>query len=157
MSAGLWFAAFAAAAQSPEALPPICAGPAFVYFDSGSAAITAEASARLQLLAASLTHDGGTHPVILRGHADRVGTEAANLLLSRRRAETVRDYLLAHGILPSRIVVTAVGETRPLVETDDDVPEQQNRIVVFEEHIPLAEMERRDAIWRRSGQPRPIC
>jgi len=48
------------------------------------------------------------------GHADRIGAEAYNLALSRRRAEAVRDYLAGKGVEAKRVRAEAVGETEPV-------------------------------------------
>jgi len=48
------------------------------------------------------------------GHADRIGGEAYNLALSRRRAEAVRDYLAGKGVEAKRVRAEAVGETEPV-------------------------------------------
>jgi OOP family OmpA-OmpF porin len=48
------------------------------------------------------------------GHADRIGGEAYNLALSRRRAEAVRDYLAGKGAEAKRVRAEAVGEAQPV-------------------------------------------
>jgi outer membrane protein OmpA-like peptidoglycan-associated protein len=62
------------------------------------------------------------------GHADRVGTSTANLRLSRRRAEAIKEGLVQRGVAAARIRTEAFGEDRPIVETTDGVPEAQNRL-----------------------------
>jgi outer membrane protein OmpA-like peptidoglycan-associated protein len=52
-----------------------------------------------------------------------------NQALSRRRAETVAAELVRLGIAREEIVITALGESQPLVPTADDVREPQNRRV----------------------------
>jgi len=47
------------------------------------------------------------------GHADRIGAEAYNLALSRRRAEAVRDYLAGKDVDAKRVRAEAVGEAEP--------------------------------------------
>jgi OOP family OmpA-OmpF porin len=52
--------------------------------------------------------------IVVRGNADRIGTEAYNMKLSVRRAEAVRDYLiLTGGIAADKLVTTGVGESQP--------------------------------------------
>ena len=63
------------------------------------------------------------------GHADRSGTIQYNQALSRRRAEAVAAELVRQGIAREEIVVTAHGETQPLVTTADGAREPQNRRV----------------------------
>ena len=93
----------------------------------------------------------------LTGSADRVGSKAANLRLSRRRAETVRDYLAAKGFSRARIKVKAAGENRPMVETPDGIAEAQNRYVYLFEYLAPQEQARREAIWARVGVPKIVC
>jgi len=63
------------------------------------------------------------------GHADRMGTDSYNLKLSSRRANFVRDFLTAKGIKSSVLFVSFQGESRLLVNTDDEVAEPLNRRV----------------------------
>lgn len=48
------------------------------------------------------------------GHADRIGGEAYNLALARRRAEALRDYFAGKGVEAKRVRTEAVGETQPV-------------------------------------------
>lgn len=48
------------------------------------------------------------------GHTDRIGTEASNRALSLARAETVKRYLVAHGIDAARIRADGVGSSQPV-------------------------------------------
>ena len=63
------------------------------------------------------------------GHADRTGTAAYNLALSRRRAETVAGELVRQGVPAASIVINAFGDTKPLVATGPGQREPQNRRV----------------------------
>lgn len=67
--------------------------------------------------------------VLVIGHTDRVGTDAANDELSRQRAEVVRRALMARGVAPQNIVVIGRGEREPIVATADGVAEPRNRRV----------------------------
>jgi len=52
--------------------------------------------------------------IIVRGNTDRIGTEAYNMRLSVRRAETVRDYLIVTGgIAAVKLDTSGVGESQP--------------------------------------------
>lgn len=52
------------------------------------------------------------------GHADVIGSERANNLLSQRRAETVRSYLVSRGVRAEAISAVGLGETQPVKECD---------------------------------------
>ena len=68
----------------------------------------------------------------ITGSTDRAGSTEYNLLLSRRRAEGVRDALLARGMSPRiQVSIVANGETQPLNQTRDGVADAQNRHVVI--------------------------
>lgn len=63
------------------------------------------------------------------GHADCKGSSSFNLQLSLRRAEAVKAALVSRGVPGKAIVVDGVGEDWPLIQTEDGVPERQNRYV----------------------------
>jgi OOP family OmpA-OmpF porin len=67
----------------------------------------------------------------IQGYADARGDAAYNWDLSRRRALAVRDWLLAHGIEPSRLALTAHGKSSPLERDHTEQAHEQNRRVVF--------------------------
>jgi outer membrane protein OmpA-like peptidoglycan-associated protein len=63
------------------------------------------------------------------GHADATGSDPYNLALSLRRAETVRDALVAAGVPSDVIEITYHGANNPLIPTPRGVPEPRNRRV----------------------------
>ena len=67
--------------------------------------------------------------VLLRGHTDRLGTASFNVILSRRRAESVRHFLIAHGAPGERIDIEAVGDTEPADTGDGFMAWAKNRRV----------------------------
>lgn len=67
--------------------------------------------------------------VYVVGHTDLVGNEAYNTGLSSRRANYVRDLLVSSGIKPNTLFISFYGKARPLVPTQDEVPEPRNRRV----------------------------
>lgn len=75
------------------------------------------------------------HPEILvleiEGHADGTGSEEYNDALSLRRAEAVRDWLVARGIAPERLRVSARGERAPVEPNEEEAGREQNRRVRF--------------------------
>lgn len=70
---------------------------------------------QLEQLATMLTRRQIT-AVRLVGYTDRLGSPQANRTLSRRRAETVRDYLVVRGVPPEVFSVEGRGEADPLVQ-----------------------------------------
>ena len=118
-------AAGAAGAFDTEPAPP---QGFVVYFDVGTTKMTAESRAAWDAVVAAIT--GRPVPEItVTGYADRAGDEGKNLELSRRRAEAVRDRLVAAGVDPAWIEVVWFGENRPAVTTPDGAAEPRNRRV----------------------------
>lgn len=67
----------------------------------------------------------------ISGHTDNAGTPAYNLQLSQRRAQSVSDYLIQHGVESSRILQKGYGATKPLKPNDSEVNRQVNRRIEF--------------------------
>ena len=63
------------------------------------------------------------------GKTDRVGAPPANMALAQRRADTVRDALIATGVRAASIDTSWTGEGRQQVATADDVAAPRNRVV----------------------------
>lgn len=57
--------------------------------------------------------------VRLEGHADRRGSEDANLALSERRAQAVKQALVAAGVAPEQVQIVPLGESRARAELAD--------------------------------------
>lgn len=80
----------------------------------------------------AIKHHLATFPapeVVVTGHADRLGSTAYNDELSLRRANQMRDVLVAAGIDADKIQVVGRGEREPLIPTPDSVGEPRNRRV----------------------------
>ncbi len=70
------------------------------------------------------------HPrqnVVLQGHADRIGTDAYNLALSKGRAQQVRDALVQRGVAADRIVIAVYGDR----DASRGENELDRRVVIF--------------------------
>jgi OOP family OmpA-OmpF porin len=67
--------------------------------------------------------------VTVIGRADRAGTATANMALSERRAELVRDALITAGVPSARVDTSWLGEGKQDVPTPDDVAQQRSRVV----------------------------
>lgn len=111
---------------------PVWALSPFILFDSGSARLSPAAQVVLDNAVAQI-RSLDIRQIEIIGSTDRVGSDAANLALSRRRAEAVRDALLAKGMSRYvRVVIISGGETlQPLVRTEDGIADPQNRNVVI--------------------------
>ena len=83
---------------------------ATVYFGFNQASLDAAAQRALLEALLALPQIDDTLNVALVGHADAQGDPDYNLALSRRRAEAVRDALIAHGVPASVITLKARGD-----------------------------------------------
>jgi OOP family OmpA-OmpF porin len=99
-----------------------------IFFDWGEPELTRDARATLDEVAAAY---GRLKPnrIEIAGHTDRSGSRAVNLAASRRRVEAARSYLAAQGVSAGAMAISAHGETRPIIPTEDGVREAQNRRV----------------------------
>jgi outer membrane protein OmpA-like peptidoglycan-associated protein len=102
-----------------------------VLFDTGSANLAAGAHSRLRSLADTLSRYPETQ-IVVKGHTDSSGSETVNQALSERRADSVRNFLVAEGVDPSRVTSVGLGESYPLVSNDTAAGRQQNRRVEIE-------------------------
>ncbi|HNR21789.1 MAG TPA: OmpA family protein [Steroidobacteraceae bacterium] len=101
-----------------------------VYFDTASAEIKPESFRDLDL-AVSLMQRNQTVRGTIEGHTDDRGTEAYNLELSKRRAASVRQYLIDKGVAASRLESVGYGESRPEADNATAEGRAQNRRVVL--------------------------
>lgn len=99
-----------------------------VLFEFGRADIKPGAQGALRKLATYLQE----HPdrrVLIEGFTDSVGSDAANLALSERRAEAVAAALSALGVTGSRISTRGYGKSYPVAENSTDTNRALNRRV----------------------------
>jgi outer membrane protein OmpA-like peptidoglycan-associated protein len=127
--------AFNAAPSAPAPAPAPVAAPApapartyLVFFDWDRADLTARARQIIAEAAQNSTRVQYTK-IEVAGHADRTGTAAYNLALSRRRADNVAAELVRDGVPKAAIAIQAFGDSKPLVPTGPGVREPQNRRV----------------------------
>lgn len=69
--------------------------------------------------------------VEIGAHTDDVGSDAYNLALSKRRAQSVVDFLIENKIDPARFVAKGFGESQPVVPNDSEENMAKNRRVVL--------------------------
>jgi outer membrane protein OmpA-like peptidoglycan-associated protein/tetratricopeptide (TPR) repeat protein len=67
----------------------------------------------------------------IQGHTDNVGNDNDNLVLSKNRAKTVYDYVIAKGVSAARLSHHGYGETRPIAGNDTETGRASNRRTVF--------------------------
>jgi outer membrane protein OmpA-like peptidoglycan-associated protein len=97
-----------------------------VNFDTGKATIRAESFPRLDRIVEYMTHKKNSR-IEISGHTDNVGNPKANKVLSEKRAQACRNYLISKGIDKSRIEAVGYGDQRPMASNDTDEGRQKNR------------------------------
>lgn len=102
-----------------------------IFFETGTANLSAESLPLLDFVAATLVEHGELTSLEVSGHTDRQGDDKDNKTLSQDRAQAVTDYLVTQGVDAGRLTAKGYGESQPLVETEDDVSNDQNRRVEF--------------------------
>ena len=65
------------------------------------------------------------------GHTSAEGNREANVTLSRKRAEAVRDYFVSKGIAPERLTAVGHGPDRPISENKSRRGRERNRRIEF--------------------------
>ena len=68
----------------------------------------------------------------ISGHTDNVGNAASNMALSKKRAESVANFLIEHGVIESHLIVKYFGETVPIADNNTAEGRQKNRRVHME-------------------------
>ena len=121
-----------AACQQPQpqmaSPPPTPVKQLFVvYFNTGQSDLSPDAQATIAQAAATFKQ-GGTN-VLVKGHADRVGSQGINLRLSLARTAATKAALMADGVPESAIRSGGLGEENLPIPTADNVPERINRSV----------------------------
>ena len=99
-----------------------------VLFDFDKADLKPAAEAQLNNLL-TVVNSKPNATVAIEGHTDVRGDDAYNQTLSQRRAESVRAWLIAHGVAGARLTATGAGESRPVRTGDTEADHQANRRV----------------------------
>jgi len=101
-----------------------------IHFDFDSSALQPMAREVLQRKADFL-FEMVDASIIIEGHCDERGTEAYNIALGDRRAESAKAFLVDIGIDPSRLTSISYGEERPVDSASNAEAWAKNRRVHF--------------------------
>jgi OOP family OmpA-OmpF porin len=101
-----------------------------VRFEFDSARLTSDARARLDSDVQILLRHSDLK-VEIAGHTDSIGSAAYNEALSKRRADSVRDYLVSKGANAANLTTRGYGESNPVASNDTEAGRAQNRRVEF--------------------------
>lgn len=99
-----------------------------VFYDYNKATLQESSYVALDQLV-QLLNDNPYTQIELSAHTDRIGSHSFNLELSRKRAQSVCEYLISKGIDPNRLVPVGYGKTQPKISEEEieamDEAEQQ--------------------------------
>jgi len=98
-----------------------------VYFDTDMSNIREDGRAILAKQAEWLKKYTN-YPILIEGKCDERGTREYNLALGERRANAVRQYLVAQGVPADRIKTISYGKERPEVVGSDEGAWARNRV-----------------------------
>lgn len=99
-----------------------------VHFETGKWELLPKALPELAALAEYLLEHPGQQAEIA-GHTENVGQDEDNRILSEKRAEAVRKYLVFKGVPESRITAKGYGEAEPVARNDTPTGRAENRRV----------------------------
>ena len=102
-----------------------------VTFVTDSSEITPQGQLVLDSLVAGLQRRAGTK-LEIRGHTDSVGSDAYNLALSQRRADSVKAYLVSKGLNAADLSTIGLGEMQHIATNDTAEGREQNRRVTLQ-------------------------
>lgn len=102
-----------------------------IFFEFGEYSLLEDSYSELRRVA-DLMRDNTDMRIQINGHTDSIGNKEDNLILSRRRAEAVRTYLISLGIDAARLEVRGFGKSKPLSTNATDEGRKINRRVEFE-------------------------
>ncbi len=101
-----------------------------VNFETNSADLTADSSARLDDATATLLKNSDLR-VEVAGYTDSSGSAAYNQTLSGRRAQSVLDYLVSHGVDAGMLSARGYGESNPIASNATAAGRAENRRVTL--------------------------
>jgi peptidoglycan-associated lipoprotein len=100
-----------------------------VFFETDQTDLTSQGRETLDKQAQWLSRYA-QYAFTIEGHADERGTREYNIALGARRAQSVRDYLIARGIAANRMRTISYGKERPVAVCNDISCWSQNRRAV---------------------------
>ncbi len=121
-------------ASSKAYVPPASGEPELagawyqVYFDSNKADIDDRGQMIVKKVAYVVANTSGSRVTVI-GKTDRAGDASANMALSQKRADQVRDALVAAGVPAGTIDTSWTGESKQEISTVNDMVEKRNRVV----------------------------
>jgi NitT/TauT family transport system substrate-binding protein len=117
----------------------VAAAPAFstkrvsINFATGVYELCDECRYRIDKEFAQIAKSFAQNRIRIEGNTDNVGSMATNVSLSKKRAQSVADYLISrYGFDPNRFVIVGNGPSKPVASNDNEDGRAQNRRTDFE-------------------------
>lgn len=101
-----------------------------VNFAFNSSELSSSAKTNLDKLAKVLVNNPDTN-INIYGHTNNKGTDAYNMTLSEKRANSVVNYLASHGVKRNRMFAKGMGESDPVATNETEAGRAENRRVEF--------------------------
>jgi outer membrane protein OmpA-like peptidoglycan-associated protein len=97
-----------------------------IFFEFDSYLLLNASHTELQRIVAFMRYNPSVK-IRITGHTDNIGKASHNLELSKKRAQTVVDYLLTAGIQPDRVTFQGMGATLPIADNGNESGRAKNR------------------------------
>jgi len=101
-----------------------------IQFETGKAVIKPASYNTLNQVA-NVFLNNPYYQVEVQGHTDSTGNPDKNLILSQKRADAVRDYLISRGVPASQLTSVGYGDTKPIDTNETKAGRANNRRVEF--------------------------
>lgn len=119
-----------------------------IFYEFDKASLTPESTNALDMLVVMLNENPNI-TIELSSHCDYRGNDAYNQRLSQRRAESVVNYLIEHGVVSERLVAVGYGEERPKVVT--------KKLAEIHKFLPEGDTLTEDFILKYNDEEQEIC
>jgi outer membrane protein OmpA-like peptidoglycan-associated protein len=102
-----------------------------IQFETGKAVVK-KSSYKLMDEIVKILNDYPDYMMTIEGHTDNVGSDEANLKVSRERANAVKNYFISKGISTDRLQADGFGESKPVADNKTAAGRAKNRRVTLD-------------------------
>jgi peptidoglycan-associated lipoprotein len=101
-----------------------------VFFDYDQHTLSSEGESVLGSQVEWMKKYAEKNQIVIEGHCDERGTREYNLALGARRANSVKSFLISHGVPARQIKTISYGKERPEIQSSDESSWGKNRRAV---------------------------